>query len=190
MSRLLNQINIDIELKGPDKVLLNSVLKENQMLQNRLTTLRKSITKYFSCNVFEVINSVIKGLENVVFSYKASDTVSARIRPAEFSQIIENMIDNSLRAMSGGIICSVRIDVDANADFIFVNIKDCGSGIENGIQSLLFSEQVSTKKEKGGFGLFNAKETIEKYGGKIMLVKSIPYEITEFEIHLKRIDNV
>ena len=190
LSRFLNQISVDIELAGPDKVLLDSVLKENQMLQNRLKILRKSITKYFSCNVFEVISSVIKDTEKIVLTYNASDTLIARIRPAEFSQIIENMIDNSLRAMSSRNVCPVRINVDANADYIFVNIKDCGCGIEKEIKSQLFSRQVSTKKEKGGFGLFNAKQILEKYGGSIMLVKSIPNEITEFEIHLKRIDNV
>jgi len=190
LSQLLNQLHVEIELSGPDKPLLQSILKENHLLQSGLQALRRSIRSYFACNVSDIIKNIVNGSDQIVFKSDVPQEVLARIRPAEFSQIIENMIDNSLRAMSSGIKEPVQINLSANADFVFVNIKDSGCGIDNGIQSKLFCEQVSTKKEKGGFGLFHSRQVLEKYGGKIRLVKSIPYKVTEFEIHLKRIDNV
>ena len=190
LSQLLNQLNVDMEINGPDKTLLKTILQQNQLLQSGLQALRKSIRSYFACNVSDIIKSIVNRSDQVVFKSDAPQGALARIRPAEFSQVIENMIDNSLRAMSSGIEEPVKINLSANADFMFISIKDKGKGIDEDIQKRLLNEQVSTKKQKGGFGLFHSRQVIEKYGGKIRLVKSMPFEITEFEINLKRIDNV
>ena len=52
-------------------------------------------------------------------------------------------------------------------EYVFIRIKDGGSGIDPEIQSKLFSK-FATKSDIGtGLGLFIAKSIIEAHGGKI-----------------------
>ncbi|MCK4823185.1 ATP-binding protein, partial [bacterium] len=105
------------------------------------------------------------------------------------SQIVDNLVDNSIRAVEKTDEKSIDITLKSNADIIFVEIADKGVGIKPEIQEKLLKEQITTKNGQGGFGLYIAKQVLEKYGGSICILQSGPDKKTVFQIQLKRVDN-
>jgi signal transduction histidine kinase len=93
-------------------------------------------------------------------------------------QVLSNLIDNAVKFTDINGVISISLNktesltsdnnntVEKN-EYVFIRIKDGGSGIDPEIQSKLFSK-FATKSDIGtGLGLFIAKSIIEAHGGKI-----------------------
>ncbi len=93
-------------------------------------------------------------------------------------QVLSNLIDNAVKFSDINGVISVSLNktesltsdnnntVEKN-EYVFIRIKDDGSGINPEIHSKLFSK-FATKSDIGtGLGLFIAKSIIEAHGGKI-----------------------
>ena len=93
-------------------------------------------------------------------------------------QVLSNLIDNAVKFSDINGVISISLNktesltsdnnntVEKN-EYVFIRIKDGGSGIDPEIQSKLFSK-FATKSDIGtGLGLFIAKSIIEAHGGKI-----------------------
>lgn len=111
-----------------------------------------------------------------------------KIRKNEMSQVIMNLIKNSIDAIrikeiENGYI-KIRIDSDLEHDII--SFEDNGGGIKPAILDKVFEPYVSTKKSSGGtgIGLYMSRLIIEKYEGE-MRVKNTEHGAL-FEIRLPR----
>ena len=93
-------------------------------------------------------------------------------------QVLSNLIDNAVKFSDINGVISISLNktesltsdnnntVEKN-EYVFIRIKDDGSGINPEIHSKLFSK-FATKSDIGtGLGLFIAKSIIEAHGGKI-----------------------
>ena len=93
-------------------------------------------------------------------------------------QVLSNLIDNAVKFTDINGVISISLNktesltsdnnntVEKN-EYVFIRIKDGGSGINPEIQSKLFSK-FATKSDIGtGLGLFIAKSIIEAHGGEI-----------------------
>ena len=93
-------------------------------------------------------------------------------------QVLSNLINNAIKFTDINGVISISLNktesltsdnnntVEKN-DYVFIRIKDDGSGINPEIHSKLFSK-FATKSDIGtGLGLFIAKSIIEAHGGKI-----------------------
>lgn len=87
----------------------------------------------------------------------------------ELKRVISNLINNSIEAFSDS---NGKIDLilsEATESFS-IEVKDNGQGIPKHIQNNLFQKGATFNKTSGtGLGLFHAKETIEKFSGRIDL---------------------
>lgn len=86
----------------------------------------------------------------------------------ELKRVISNLINNSIEAFNDS---NGKIDLILNEsqdDFI-IQIKDNGHGIPKALQEKVFDRGISLKNSGSGLGLFHAKETVEKFRGKIDL---------------------
>ena len=94
----------------------------------------------------------------------------------EFQQVIFNLINNSVSAMSekGG---KLKISAWANSDWVHLSVADTGIGIPDKIKPRVFDPFFTTKKigEGTGLGLSLCYGIVKKYGGKIDF-KSISVE--------------
>ena len=54
-------------------------------------------------------------------------------------------------------------------DHIYFTLTDTGKGFDETKAHLLFDRDYTTKEEGGGYGLFNVKQLIERFGGKISI---------------------
>jgi two-component system sensor histidine kinase VicK len=93
-------------------------------------------------------------------------------------QVLSNLINNAVKFTDMNGVISISLNktesltsgnnntVEKN-EYVFIRIKDDGSGIDPEVQSKLFSK-FTTKSDIGtGLGLFIAKSIIEAHGGKI-----------------------
>jgi len=96
-----------------------------------------------------------------------------------FSQILMNIVQNSLDAMYSSNKKKLIITTRFDNHFVYVDIEDTGSGIPKEIQDSVFDIFFSTKpnnvQRKGdepvgtGLGLSSANYFIQQYGGRIEL---------------------
>ena len=123
-----------------------------------------------------------KGLTIQFLNDKSNDGIDYYVRADKLRlfQVLSNLISNAIKFTNVNGVISISINkadslmsdnqnihtLEKN-DYVFVRIKDNGSGIDPEIQSRLFSK-FATKSDIGtGLGLFIAKSIIEAHGGKI-----------------------
>jgi len=106
-----------------------------------------------------------------------------RIVPDQLLQVLINILINSLDAIAGEGIIKVKSSHDNY--FIYVNIIDNGTGIDEESIDKIFDPFFTTKQVgKGtGLGLSVSYGIIKKFNGDIK-VKSIPNEGSDFQIQI------
>jgi signal transduction histidine kinase len=87
------------------------------------------------------------------------------------TQVISNMLDNALKfTKTGNVYVILEIDTEQGEDkqqFITINVKDEGQGIDPELLPRLFDKFVSKSELGTGLGLFIAKAIVEEHHGKI-----------------------
>ncbi|HOZ21726.1 MAG TPA: FG-GAP-like repeat-containing protein [bacterium] len=166
----------------------------SQRLQSELKNLRWHLSSRYICQVDELLVKTLLDYERrqikVDFDRRTSAMLWARLPAGAFSQILENLLDNAAAAAARSDHPAIALQLDANADYVFLRISDSGPGIPEPVRAKLFHEQISTKKENGGFGLFHAHQTLTKFGGAIRLLPPAgELQGANLEIVLKRIEN-
>lgn len=83
---------------------------------------------------------------------------------SEFQRILSNLLNNSIESLSAVGNIKVRI---YNGPMIRVEVVDDGPGIPLHVLAKLRSgQQISTKTNGNGLGLWSAQETLKSWGGK------------------------
>jgi two-component system sensor histidine kinase VicK len=89
-------------------------------------------------------------------------------------QVISNMLDNALKfTKTGSIYVNLDIEMEqeaggkAGGQFVTINVKDEGLGIDPEVLPRVFAKFVSKSDLGTGLGLFIAKAIIEEHHGKI-----------------------
>jgi signal transduction histidine kinase len=85
----------------------------------------------------------------------------------ELRQMILNLIQNAVEAMSGG--GTVIVETSRQGDWLRIDVKDTGQGIPVDLRPRVFSAFFTTKSEGLGLGLFSVKRIVSEYGGRIEL---------------------
>jgi len=124
--------------------------------------------------------------EGTRIEQKLGTVLPCKFNPELISWVIENLIKNSLEAVSvrGGLV-EVLTEWDRIKNKIVIKVSDNGKGVPSKEQGKIFRPGYTTKKRGWGLGLSLAKRIIEEYhSGKIYLAESVPYQITTFVIVL------
>lgn len=99
----------------------------------------------------------------------AGTGVSVLIDEFWFNQALDQLIDNSINAMTDSEFKQLRLDIQSTASFVEISITDTGGGISPEVQSRLFKEQIKkTPGVKGlGIGLMMVQCIVEAYRGEV-----------------------
>lgn len=112
--------------------------------------------------------------------------------PVQISQVILNILNNAVDAMSaeGTLAVSTSLKQTVENDYVQLQISDTGAGIAPEHLPHIFETFFTTKeKESGtGLGLSVTKDIIDKHGGQIS-VESTPGEGTTFMVLLPVAEN-
>jgi two-component system NtrC family sensor kinase len=85
-------------------------------------------------------------------------------------QVLLNMINNSVDAMSKGGELEIISRMDTQAGFAELIFRDTGAGIAPDALDHLFTPMWTTKSSGGGFGLAIVREIMNEHGGGIEVV--------------------
>lgn len=100
------------------------------------------------------------------------------------SWVIENLVKNAVDAMKGE--GKLEISLYSKNNYVFIDVKDSGSGMTNMQMRSAFKPGYSTKKRGWGLGLSLAKRVINEYhNGDIKIAESEVGKGTTFRIVLK-----
>ena len=97
------------------------------------------------------------------------------LRRGEMTQVISNLLSNSIYAMQGGGLLSVSVkDAGTVPDQVVLAIEDNGVGIPTDTLPKVFDAFFTTRNTVGtGIGLFVAKQFVEGHGGRVELESSV-----------------
>lgn len=193
------------DLKGPLQIIKNStylIAKEGTDKKKYHDYINKAITQADSLidamnfqknanklnveetDISEIINEAIIQIQvsnNFTYTIENSSRSTLMLDKFKIIRVFNNLIKNSLEAMSDG--GEIRILVEEDNDAVSIKIIDSGKGIPEEKRAMLFRPFQSTKQKGMGLGLYYCKNTIEAHGGSIE-VDSINDSETVFTIIL------
>ncbi|MGH7596508.1 MAG: ATP-binding protein, partial [bacterium] len=109
----------------------------------------------------------------------------ARITAEDLIYVLDELVQNALRHLDGRA-GQIDIALRQHLDEVQVDISDNGKGIPENLWEEIFRFGFTTRPGgKGGFGLYHARQRIEKYGGKIFVFASEIGKGTTVRICLK-----
>jgi signal transduction histidine kinase len=137
-----------------------------------------SETPLEAANINEVVGETVMYFRkripnNVTLNYNglAMAPVRARINPALFEWVIENLLKNALDALQGKGEIDVRISRDDK--HVFIDVHDTGKGIPRANFKKIFEPGFTTKTRGWGLGLSLSHRVIEEYHrGRIFVADS------------------
>ena len=161
------------------KELANNILDVSR-IESQLLVLNK---EHF--NLEELISNIIseydgsqKGKKRLV-EFKGDRNIIVKADKDRIAQVISNLLNNAIKFTKEepegtiSISCQRKNDDkdDNNNNYVLVNVKDTGKGIDHEIYPRLFSKFITTTSKSSndgiGIGLFVSKAIVEAHGGKI-----------------------
>ena len=196
VTNLLFLANMDETISRNTKGLIEMADKELQ----RLSHIAARSLKFYRQRTAPSMTSLEELIESVLFFHETEmrtraidldrryrDAPKLLCHPGEIQQVVTNLIDNALDALTrhGKLVVAVRPGTDrAGRAGVTVTIADNGSGMERSTLDRLFFPFITTKGEAGnGLGLWVSKGIIDKHHGLIK-VRSLPGAGTVFRMFL------
>lgn len=183
-----------LRMKGTDAAYTTEIEKDVERLQ----TITERFSKIGSApalqkeNIHQVLQHSVDYIksrtsERVSFSINGSgkDPVLAPLNIPLFEWVIENLLKNSIDAMSGE--GKINITITDQHQFVYIDISDTGKGIPKSSYKTIFKPGYTTKKRGWGLGLSLSKRIIEDYhDGQIFVKNSDMNKGSTFRIVLKK----
>ncbi len=179
------------------KKVSKSVIQEIQKDLNRLTVIASrfskigSLPKLEELNIVNVLDDSIKYMKKRTSSnisiklYSQNQLIQTRINQDLFEWVIENILKNSIDAISER--GSIGIYLNEDAKNVLIDFIDNGKGIKKSFFNEVFKPGFTSKKRGWGLGLSLVKRIIEDYHkGQVRVLKSIPHKETIIRIKLNK----
>ncbi|MFZ4714442.1 MAG: ATP-binding protein [Bacteriovoracaceae bacterium] len=179
----LEQIVNSTKILDPaDKKLARHAFRRINDIAYNLLNNRKKIDDSSPQLVTPIIESIISE-KRVQFQHMPGISIESKnsdpstfsfinANPIEIKRVLSNIINNSvesLKSMEG----TVKVHWSQEINRIIIHISDNGIGIPEQIKNELLTKAISFNKAGGyGIGLTSAKETLERFGGKILIESS------------------
>ncbi len=204
---LLTKLNIHDPLRNEVREILNAANRSAELTRQLLAFGRRQMFQTVIVNpnvLLEKMAPVLRRLlgEDINFrAYYATDLGNVEVDPAQFDQIMLNLVANAREAMPGGgelLVETKNVQLDesyakTHADvvpghYVMIAVTDTGHGMEESVRLRIFEPFFSTK-QKGrvsGLGLSTVYGIVKQSQGYIW-VYSEPGQGTTFKIYLPRV---
>jgi len=120
--------------------------------------------------VIEVINAYSSSYPKVRFDIENVQTdIQIKIDKNRLSQILTNLVINSIDAMNGEGMLELRTDIVKKREVCYcrISVKDSGKGISSEESQHIFTPYFTTKESGTGLGLPIVERIITDHGGAI-----------------------
>lgn len=153
----------------------------------------QALRRYFSTDPVRMLQGMLL-VREVEFERAGVDTrltgidaVADRVCLIDSSSlrfILDNLIENALRAMSDSPRKLLEIAVDRTPTELTLRVSDTGRGIPAERQDTIFNGRTSDRSG-GGAGLFRTREILQRWRGEILLDRSVSGQGTTFIVKLR-----
>jgi len=187
LKRMLKRLQESLAREnGFDHDALAAVVKLQEQMRELVADFKKRSEQHYRAEVGLVVQDFIRKLENEGVTFEISERLpSARILPADLAYVLDELVQNALRHVHGNAACAV-LSARHALDEILIDVRDNGCGIPEHLWEQVFRPGFTTKKNApGGFGLYHARQRLEKYGAKIFVAESTIGGGTTMRICLK-----
>lgn len=157
-----------------------------------LKAIRSSVIQKVTRPLFPAVEGAMDALRekaeraNLNFTVACDAAVrscSVRAYPGDLSVIIENLIDNGIRAVRGRPEREITIAGHTSERFIHIEIVDTGCGIPSSQWESIFEAGVSSRAT-GGTGLYVSRRLLDGLGGTLRVKASEVDHGTTMELRL------
>jgi ligand-binding sensor domain-containing protein/signal transduction histidine kinase len=161
-------------------------------VEDSIAVIARTVGQYFIADVISACQTVLDAKRevfeaksiDVVFEHTNGEGLDCLFTKQELEEILEDLLNNSIEAMIDSPVKRITLSVQDNHPHVKIKLSDTGKGIDPSKYDAVFDRDFSTKfSNGGGFGLYNAKQKVEHYQGKIAF--SDPSDGVGAEITLK-----
>ena len=160
--------------------LQNSIFDMNRIIEDVLDFARTAEIKKKKSSLLRILKlslNPVKSTYGIVINLPEND-ISLRCDPRKIEGVISNLLNNAVQALDGQ--GEIDITMSADSEFVRIQVRDSGSGIDKENLDKIFEPMFTTKTTGTGLGLVICKSIIEKHGGSI----SVSNKPTTFTIKL------
>ncbi len=177
LSRSIEEMDglVSGRLRGNPESVSETVRKIIRSILSNIDKVMQLFESEYTTNVSSVVKSEIEkamGADDgikVEFQNSAPDSFAVAASD-DLRRIIGVLLDNaihSLSQISSEKECHLIVRLYNGVSELMLEVEDSGSGISEENMAGLFQRGFTTKRGRHGFGLSDARETLQKYGGKI-----------------------
>jgi signal transduction histidine kinase len=162
-------------------------------VEQDLLSIRDAARRQFSAEPRAMLGRLL-ALRTEVFSARGIDlevegeeTAGAcHIDPADLHYILDNLVDNAIRAMNGHPEARLMVAISSIGSKLRIDMRDSGVGIPSTRRRTVFEPGFTTRDEgeRGGFGLSRSRELLRRWGGKLELLESEEGQGSRFRLTL------
>ena len=160
--------------------LQNSIFDMNRIIEDVLDFARTAEIKKKKSSLLRILKlslNPVKSTYGIVINLPEND-IFLRCDPRKIEGVISNLLNNAVQALDGQ--GEIDITMSADSEFVTIQVRDSGSGIDKENLDKIFEPMFTTKKTGTGLGLVICKSIIEQHGGSI----SVSNKPTTFTIKL------
>ncbi len=199
--RLSNLMTEEIirDLEATDTFATRTAITESiERIQVAIRQVRKTVQSYFSADLLRVIPGVliaiVPHLRECGVGFRTIETRGGPLRLVFFDEvslaaIFEELLSNACDAMADSDKRELIMLIDFGVDEVIIRLSDTGSGLQGADSEKLFRREYSTKRERGGYGLYNAQQQVERFGGRIKIYNNENGPGATVEMILKTVHN-
>ncbi len=193
LSDNLNKIKINLNIKKaihPD--IWSNIFRLVDGIKINIKAIKFVVFRYFTSEPNVILERIVLRFKEkvnypITFFSATENNSLVSIKPSALSAILDNLLSNANRAMLSAKNKKIIIQTHATDQYFIIACSDAGKGIPKNLWEKIFDLNFSTKPDKnsGGFGLYYSRNSLEKYGGSIEVVKSGINKGTTFLVKLR-----
>ncbi len=123
-------------------------------------------------NAVLIAGNIIRNSTNHFEVNYKKDIPKIKGNPQQLEQVLINIINNACQSLTNKEQkISINIEYKTDAEFMSIEVKDCGSGIDEENLKYIFDPFFTTKRNSGGtgLGLYISYNIIKSHGGDLQL---------------------
>ena len=145
-------------------------------VQSDIGRVREYLQTHFSANLLRSVTGVLaaaagqfleQGVGFTKITVRGKTSQSIFFDESELAAVFEELLSNACDAMSESEKKELTLDVTYENSEVVIRLSDTGHGLQAEDPDQIFNRDYSTRGPDRGYGLFQARQQVEHFGGTI-----------------------